>query len=112
MRSIGCSTMRLDGASSTVKNFVHPDDIPGARSELTKHLAGRTRSYRREFRIRGGDGEWRWNLARGRVIERDPVTGWATRMVGTSTDITKFVEGATGLCRQKHRGQEGAALDP
>ncbi len=101
VKSMGCSTMRLDGASTTVKNFVHPDDIPGARSELTKHLAGRTTSYGREFRVRGADGEWRWNLARGRVIERDPVTGWATRMVGTATDITKFVEGGSRLQPQK-----------
>ena len=67
---------------------IHPDDQGKVKAAMEKHLAGRSESFVCEYRIRSGDGEWRWSLDRGRVVARDPKSGAPTRMVGTSTDIT------------------------
>jgi two-component system sensor kinase FixL len=68
--------------------LIHPDDQPTVKAKMEEHLAGRSDSFVCEYRIRSGDGQWRWSLDRGRVVERDAVSGAPTRMVGTSTDIT------------------------
>ena len=68
--------------------LIHPDDQPIVKEKMEEHLAGRSDSFVCEYRIRSGDGQWRWSLDRGRVVARDPATGAPTRMVGTSTDIT------------------------
>ncbi|MFZ2236269.1 MAG: EAL domain-containing protein, partial [Dokdonella sp.] len=65
---------------------VHPDDIDALRQRMIDHVEHRTDIYESEHRLRDGD-DWRWVLARGRVVERDR-TGAATRISGTSRDIT------------------------
>ncbi len=65
---------------------VHPDDIDPLRQRMIDHVEARTDIYESEHRLRDGD-DWRWVLARGRVVERDR-TGAATRISGTSRDIT------------------------
>jgi PAS domain-containing protein len=85
--SLGYRRERFDGSADTMKSFIHEADVQGLSNELTNHLAGRSRSFAAQFRVRARSGEWRWTMCRGRVIERDPITGWAVRMVGTSVDI-------------------------
>lgn len=82
--------MRFDGSIGELNALIHPEDLGHMTKELTKHLAGRSERYCCEFRMRATNGEWRWSTTRGRVIERDPVTGWATRMVGTSIDMSRM----------------------
>lgn len=71
-----------------VKSQIHPDDLPAVERQLEEHLLGRTPSFRSEYRLLDGNGEWRWILDRGRVVDREAETSMATRMVGTGTDIT------------------------
>ena len=66
---------------------VHPDDIDQLRQNMIEHVEGRSDIYESEHRLREGEG-WRWVLARGRVVEHDR-TGAATRISGTSRDITQ-----------------------
>ncbi|MCC5839157.1 MAG: PAS domain S-box protein [Opitutales bacterium] len=66
---------------------VHPDDYRSALAAIRDHLEGHTPTYSAEFRIRARDGQWKWILDRGRVMQRD-AAGRAIRMVGTHTDIT------------------------
>jgi two-component system cell cycle sensor histidine kinase/response regulator CckA len=67
---------------------VHPDD----REQLLKcyqdYVEGRTERYRTEFRMATADGDWRWILSLGRVVERD-AQGRPSRFLGTHTDITE-----------------------
>ncbi|MEO6077045.1 MAG: diguanylate cyclase, partial [Dokdonella sp.] len=65
---------------------VHAEDIDPLRQRMIDHVDGRTDIYESEHRLRVGD-DWRWVLARGRVVERDR-SGAATRISGTSRDIT------------------------
>lgn len=67
---------------------VHPEDREKADCELSEALAGRTPRYESEFRvIWPGCGSIRWVMARGEV-ERDPVTGAASRLSVTQYDVT------------------------
>jgi PAS domain S-box-containing protein len=68
---------------------VHPDDMSRFRQAVDAHLEGRTESYWCEYRMRMADGGWRWQEARGRVVERDAASGAARRMVGTIRDVTE-----------------------
>jgi PAS domain S-box-containing protein len=90
VKSLGYGPTRFDGSIRKLNALIHPDDLREMTKELNKHLAGRSKRYCCEFRMRAISGEWRWCTTRGRVIERDPVTGWATRMVGTSIDMSRL----------------------
>jgi PAS domain S-box-containing protein len=68
--------------------LIHPDDIQRVRGALAEHFAGRTHGYECVNRLRRKDGSWRWNLSRGRVVERSP-DGQSLRMVGTDTDLSE-----------------------
>jgi two-component system sensor kinase FixL len=86
---LGHGSARFDGGIEQIARIIHRDDLPGVREALVDHLAGRKPDFRAEYRVRTRDGEWRWNLDRGRVVSRDPHTNRATRIVGTSSDITE-----------------------
>jgi len=68
--------------------LVHPDDISPAWSRIIAHLTGRADHYEYELRMRAKSGEWRWILARGKVVRRDE-HGFPLRLTGTHSDITE-----------------------
>ncbi|TAN49735.1 MAG: bifunctional diguanylate cyclase/phosphodiesterase [Methylococcaceae bacterium] len=71
------------------ESTVHPDDLPRTLAELRTHLDGKTDSYYNEHRAGSKkDGDWKWLLTRGKVVERD-AGGKALRMIGTQTDISE-----------------------
>ncbi len=67
--------------------FVHPEDLPEFERRLRAHVKGETEFFEASYRTQGVDGDWRWLLSRGRVVERD-ASGRALRVVGTTQDIT------------------------
>ena len=86
---------------------VHPDDAVRVRTELSRHVEGRSPHFESEHRLRHADGSYRWVLARGLAVRSDQ--GEATRMAGSLADITSrktveeqllhdaFHDGLTGL---------------
>ncbi len=66
---------------------VHPDDLAGCLADLHRHMGGQG-LYRHEYRMRAGDGSWRWVLDRGQVFAHD-ADGQVLRMVGTLADISE-----------------------
>jgi PAS domain S-box-containing protein len=70
---------------------VHPDDRERIVAADAAVLGGRLDSYDAQYRIRHGDGRWRWVVDRFRGEDRDP-TGHAQRLVGFLVDITAEVE--------------------
>ncbi|HOV87045.1 MAG TPA: PocR ligand-binding domain-containing protein [Syntrophobacteraceae bacterium] len=68
------------------KRWVHPVDLEAAEKLVWQAIQDRT-SYTIEFRFRAKDGDWRWILARGKVVETDEA-GKAVRVSGTHSDIT------------------------
>lgn len=68
--------------------IVHPDDLEPTFELIDKHLKGETEVYDAKFRMKCGDGEWRWIHDVGQVFQRDE-DGNAIRMNGVHIDITK-----------------------
>ena len=76
--------LRFDRAA--FRAMSHPDDVDAMLVALDEHLGGATSHYTGQYRTRLGNGNWRWILARGRVVERGP-GGQPLRIVGTVADI-------------------------
>ena len=73
----------LDGRAGWGE-VVHSDDLPTAGETWARALAtGQT--YHTEFRIRRGDGEWRWFVVRAEPVRDD--SGAIIRWVGANIDI-------------------------
>lgn len=62
----------------------HPEDFPRVMDEWQRSIATGKR-FDAEFRIRRGDGEFRWYLARAEPMHDE--SGKITRWYGTNTDI-------------------------
>jgi signal transduction histidine kinase/ligand-binding sensor domain-containing protein len=77
----GARTMR------EYREYVHPDDLRGFESALVGHLKGENDFLEITYRSPDLQGEWRWLLTRGRVVERD-AQGRALRLVGTTQDVS------------------------
>ena len=94
--SLGYAAGDFPNHVSTWEALIHPDDMPQMQELLRKHIEGKTESYECENRLLMKSGEWRENLDRGSVVERDD-EGRPLRMVGIDVDIT-------------HRKRDEAAL--
>lgn len=69
------------------EEMVHPDDIMWVKDKLDKHILGHAESYEAEYRVMSKEGNWKWILDRGKVVERTG-NGMAKRVSGTHLDIT------------------------
>ncbi len=67
--------------------IVHPEDLNHVMKVLDAHLKGETDHYETEHRVRCKNGEWKWIIDRGRVIQRT-VEGKPLRAVGSHIDIS------------------------
>ena len=71
--------------------ITHPEDIERVREHVLACMQGRIPFLSCEYRVRCRDGNWKWVLARGAVVDRSDL-GWARRMVGTTVDISSEQE--------------------
>jgi diguanylate cyclase (GGDEF)-like protein/PAS domain S-box-containing protein len=72
-----------------LERLVHPEDLPGVMGESMLVVKGAKDEYAVEHRLQQASGDWKWVLARGKVVEREAVTGRAIRMTGTILDVTE-----------------------
>lgn len=89
----GCEILGYepDELSLVVKawsELVHPDDLKYTNERLESHLKGETPIFEAEQRLRMKSGEWKWILARGKVVSHDQ-NGKPMRITGTHSDITE-----------------------
>ncbi len=82
---LGYAPGELSGRDEPFQERVHPDDRAAMRQRLDDHIAGRTPICRSEHRHRMKDGSWRWLIASGKVVERDP-DGTPRRLLGIRID--------------------------
>jgi PAS domain S-box-containing protein len=71
-----------------LESLIHPEDAERHRRTHLDHLAGNATHTELEYRIRGGDGKWRWVYERSYVVERD-ANGQPLIMAGTQYEITE-----------------------
>jgi PAS domain S-box-containing protein len=67
--------------------LIHPDDLDACVAATMRHLRGEDAMMISRHRARASDGQYRWVLLRGKVIDRDP-DGRARRAVGVVTDMS------------------------
>jgi len=80
------------------------EDVRRLRQLLDEHVHGGTPYHQAETWMISRDGEWRWVLERGKVVERDSA-GDPLRVVGTLLDLTerKYAEIAIEDSEKKFR---------
>ncbi len=66
--------------------LIHPQDLPRVQSALRAHLAQKTAFFEANYRLLDQQGQWRWMLDRGKVVEKDAQLQ-PLRMSGTMKDI-------------------------
>lgn len=84
---LGYSPDEIEPNTRFWNSLVHPDDREQAISSLQAHIDGQCSHYKAEFRMRAKNGNWKWVLSRGKVVERD-AEGTPIRILGTHTDIS------------------------
>ncbi|HUL61121.1 MAG TPA: ATP-binding protein [Anaeromyxobacteraceae bacterium] len=68
--------------------FIHPEDMPIFQEQVRLASTGERATIEFEHRVRAASGEWKWMLARARVVARN-ARGEAIRIVGTCADVTE-----------------------
>ncbi|MBF2027637.1 MAG: response regulator [Oscillatoriales cyanobacterium C42_A2020_001] len=66
---------------------LHPDDRERVSSIYRAYIRGDLLQYKVEFRQRTKNGDWKWILSLGKIVEWD-AHGQPVRMLGTHTDIS------------------------
>lgn len=84
--------------------LVHPDDIEPTQQKIKDHLEGKTDLYHAEFRVKCGDGGWKWILDQGKVFERDE-QGAPVRMNGIHVDVDKLKALQQKLSKTKEKAE-------
>ncbi|WP_231491346.1 PAS domain S-box protein [Pedobacter sp. Leaf170] len=83
----GYTNNELEEGESNWWDRVHKDDFHLLVENFKKYRRGRIDAHNEEYRILHKNGEIKWVLDRGVVIEKDE-NGRPLRVVGTHTDIT------------------------
>lgn len=81
---------------------LHPDDKELASKAYFDYVEGRRKDYAIEFRQKTKDGNWKWILSTGKIIEYSS-DGKPLRMLGTHTDITKLKQAAAALQQSEEK---------
>jgi diguanylate cyclase (GGDEF)-like protein/PAS domain S-box-containing protein len=81
------------------RSLIHPDDFAKAEKALADYLNHASDVYTAEHRLRCKNGQWKWIMTRGMVVEWDS-DGKPVRMVGTHTDISHLKESETLIWMQ------------
>lgn len=69
------------------KSFIHPDDVENLNKNLQEHILGNSEKYRAEYRVKCKNGDYRWILAKGIVMNNHK--GKPIKVVGSHTDTTE-----------------------
>ncbi len=84
----GLSPDTAAGAYPSFRDRIHPEDRGRLDEAVARVTRGEAERYHVTYRARRGDG-WCWVESHGSVAARDPATGEATRLIGTTQDITE-----------------------
>ena len=95
---------------AALEQLTHLDERPPLRQAIRAALKGLTSHYRAEHRVRTRSGAWIWIQSHGQVTARDPA-GYATRMVGTSADVTERKRAEHELAQSRAELERAAWYD-
>ena len=81
---------------------IHPEDQKKIEVDLQKHLHSENPYYETTYRIQLKNGDYKWILARGKLLEKDK-EGKPLRMIGTHTDLTKTLKAEEDIKKMNER---------
>jgi PAS domain S-box-containing protein len=84
---LGCAPEDMPSSYEAWERLVHPDDRPIMQRALRANLAAKAPFFEIEYRLLTKSGEWKWTLAKGKVIRRS-AKGTAMRVSGVNIDIS------------------------
>ncbi len=84
---LGYSMDEKHDCSSFWADRIHPDDKEEVLRVNMDCIENKREEFEVEFRMQARDGQWRWVMGKGKVVDRDN-QGRALRMIGTHSDIT------------------------
>ena len=87
---LGYEKKEMSGSIDWWINKIHSEDKEKVDLDLKNHFDGNTEFYENQHRLKCKDGEWKWFVDHGKVVERDKNNN-PIRMVGTLRDIDKEV---------------------
>jgi PAS domain S-box-containing protein len=97
---LGYDPARFHPTLADLRNSMHPEDRDRVIEVYDSAASGGISEFRGEFRVRAADGQWKWILVLGAVVDRD-AQGRALRMLGTHTDISESKAIAEQLRRSR-----------
>jgi PAS domain S-box-containing protein len=95
----------MDGTQENWRSLLHPDDLDSAVAAVKAGLEPGSPAYVNEYRMRDAKGQWRWMLARGRLVRRGPA-GEPLLMVGTHLDVDAMRRQQAALLASHERFQK------
>jgi len=85
---LGYQHGELESSVNAWKSSVHPADLEHVQQQLIDYIEGRNTQYNLELRLRCKDGNYKWILCRGTVVERNE-HGEPMRLIGIHSDISQ-----------------------
>ena len=83
---LGFEDHEIQGSLDEWQSRVHPEQLAVVFKDIQAHLDGQTQYYENEHLLLCKNGEYKWILDRGVVVERDE-NDQPVRMIGTHTDV-------------------------
>lgn len=83
---------------------IHPEEREKSQRAVMDYFEGKAPGYNIEKRIKCKDGDYKWILDRGKIIEWDK-SGKPLRMIGTQSDITDRKEMENSLVNAKLKAE-------
>ncbi len=87
-RQLGYEPDAADSILTFWRAHLHPDDKERVMKNYEALLAGETRSYNAEHRMRNKQGQWLWLAVQARIVEFSE-DGKPLRIIGVNGDITE-----------------------
>ena len=107
-KMLGYDANELPGSYATFRNLLHPEDVQTLEKALADHKLGKSDTFETEFRLLTKNGEWKWVLSRGKIVDKTP-SGEPLRMIGTHVDIEMRKRAEGELIKAKAIAEEASA---
>ena len=102
---LGYSLAEIKHLYTTYKNSIHPEDRERVKKAGRDYRAGQTSAYVVEYRAFTKQGDMRWLISKGVIVEQDE-HGTPLRMVGTVMDITERKMAEEAILAAKQAAEE------
>ncbi|MCL3782549.1 response regulator [Prolixibacteraceae bacterium JC049] len=100
---------KVEPTYETWASRIHPKDKEFTIQSLKDHLAGKTKQWECDHRMKINNKRWKWVKGRGMVVQFDE-NNQPTRMVGTMTDIELQKKAEQELIIAKEKAEESDRL--